>query len=177
MRTVRLLLAGFGALVLALNLSMIRLSLVLTAPPRPEVTAKLVRAGVVAILIGFAIVAVGLALSFWRRPTQERVTIVGTGSSVTAIGVAYVVRSVGYPDQGVILVWAWLAAVVGAAFIAWYLLIPPPRKARRRSHDPHEGPVPPAWRAAAIAVALVAGCCVFSALTTRHRRHRRSNLG
>lgn len=120
---VRMLIAGFAALVLGLNLMAIWYSLTITTENPEEVLNKLLLVGGVITLVGFVILIVGIIPSFLKKVSRERAVILSTGSNVVALGIAWIIGMIGYGNESVVKAGAWAATVIGAALVIAYCVV------------------------------------------------------
>ena len=120
---VRMLIAGFAALVLGLNLMAICYSLTITTENPEEVLNKLLLVGGVITLVGFVILIVGIIPSFLKKVSRERAVILSTGSNVVALGIAWIIGMIGYGNESVVKAGAWAATVIGAALVIAYCVV------------------------------------------------------
>lgn len=120
---VRMLIAGFAALVLGLNLMAIWYSLTITTESPEEVLNKLLLVGGVITLVGFAILIVGIIPSFLKKVSQERAAILSTGSNMVALGIAWIIGMIGYGKESIVKAGAWAATVIGVALVIAYCVV------------------------------------------------------
>ncbi len=120
---VRMLIAGFAALVLGLNLMAIWYSLTITTENPEEVLNKLLLVGGVITLVGFAILIVGIIPSFLKKVSQERAVILSTGSNMVALGIAWIIGMIGYGKESIVKAGAWAATVIGVALVIAYCVV------------------------------------------------------
>jgi len=118
-----MLIAGFAALVLGLNLMAIWYSLTITTENPEEVLNKLLLVGGVITLVGFVILIVGIIPSFLKKVSRERAVILSTGSNVVALGIAWIIGMIGYGNESVVKAGAWAATVIGAALVIAYCVV------------------------------------------------------
>ncbi len=119
---IRLLIAGFAALILGLNLMMIHYALRITPESLVEIGSKLTKMGSIVTIIGFIILAIGLIRGFRGNLSPETTAILSAGSSVTVIGISTIISAQGNNNEVVINAGAWAATGIGFILVAMYAI-------------------------------------------------------
>jgi hypothetical protein len=117
-----LLLAGFGALILGLNLIMIWRILNVTTEERQVVVNQLLRIGAIATIAGFLVLFAGVFLLV-TAPSLVSIAILSLGSSVVVLGLIHLVQTRGSEHQRAVHAGAWAATGIGIGFILSYLIV------------------------------------------------------
>lgn len=118
---INLLIAGFGTLVLGLNLMMIWSALNTVATDTTASQTRLVRIGIVVTFIGLLVLGLGV-FRLLKTPSLETGIILSTGSSVISLGIASIVRTKGYEHERVVCAGSWVAVGIGIGFILSYII-------------------------------------------------------
>ena len=118
----RLLIAGFAVLVLAVNLMVIDYTLRITNANTPEVISKLTQTGLIAVLLGAAIFVVGFIRGFRKNLSPETSAIFTAGSSMFVIGASTVIRAIGHDYETAVKYGAWVAAGIGFTMVMIYAI-------------------------------------------------------
>jgi len=118
----RLLIAGFAVLVLAVNLMVIDYTLRITNANTSDVISKLTHAGLIAVLLGAAIFVVGFIRGFRKNLSPETSAIFTAGSSMFVIGASTVIRAIGHDYETAVKYGAWAAAGMGFIMVMIYAI-------------------------------------------------------
>jgi len=119
---VRLLVAGFSALILGLSLMMIYYVLRITPESPTEIVGDLVQKGAVVTIIGFIILAIGIITGFRGNLSPETSAVLLAGSSVTVIGISTIIVAHGHGNEAVINAGAWAATAIGFILVVIYAI-------------------------------------------------------
>lgn len=119
---IRLLIAGFAALILGLNLMMIHYALRITPESPAEIVSKLTQLGSIVTVIGFIILTIGLIRGFRGNLSPEATAILSAGSSVTVIGISTIISAQGHNNVEIINSGAWAATGIGFILVVIYAI-------------------------------------------------------
>lgn len=119
---IRLLIAGFAALILGLNLMMIHYVIRITPESPLEIVNELTRVGSIVTIIGFIILVIGLIQGFRGKLSPETAAILLAGSSVTVIGISTIIGGRGHNNETAIYTGAWTSTGIGFILVMIYAI-------------------------------------------------------
>lgn len=123
MQLVRLLIAGFGALVLGLNLMMIHYITSITSKFPIEIINKLTETGSIITGIGFTILIIALIRGFRGNLSEETSVVLSTGTYVTVMGISTIISGRGHGNETIVYVGSWVSTGAGIILIVTYLFL------------------------------------------------------